>query len=98
VIADSAEAAVLRFIAQLARRHLDDGEVMQMAWTALGLDSLDVLELAVRCEEEFRIEIPDRVLVRCHTPRDVVAYLSAAPERSDGVDHKVIGVRTGRHA
>lgn len=89
------ELVVRRIVGELARRHPEQGEILVMAWADLGLDSLDVLELAVRCEEELGIAIPDRVLAWCHTPGEVATRLSAGPEGGDGVDHGVIGVGAG---
>ena len=65
----------LRVVAAEVDQHLLDG---------LGLDSLDLLELAVRCEDEFGRSIPDAELVRWGRPRDVVRYLLAVePAASD---------------
>ena len=91
----SAELLVRRIVGELARRHPEHSEILATAWADLGLDSLDVLELAVRCEEELGITIPDRVLAFCGTPGEVVDRLSAGPEGSHCVDHGVIGVRAG---
>lgn len=41
----------------------------------LGADSLDVIEIAMECEEVFDIEIPDEDAVKFVTVGDVVAYL-----------------------
>ena len=38
----------------------------------LGLDSLDVVELAMNLEEEFSIDIDDDVLERINTVQDVI--------------------------
>jgi acyl carrier protein len=86
---------VRRIVGELARRHTEQGDFLLMAWAHLGLDSLDVLELAVRCEEELGVAIPDRALARCHTAGEVLALLSAGPEGGDRVDHGVIGVGAG---
>ena len=40
--------------------------------TALGLDSLDQVEVVMALEDEFNIEIPDRDAEQIHTPREAV--------------------------
>ncbi len=42
----------------------------------LGLSSLDVVNIVVAFEEEFNIEIPDRVLSKIVTVGDVVKILN----------------------
>lgn len=41
----------------------------------LGLNSLDLIELACAIEDEFEIEIPDRAIQDFKTVGDVVAFL-----------------------
>ena len=43
----------------------------------LGADSLDVVELIMRIEEELEIEIPDEEAEKLHTVKDAVAYVEA---------------------
>lgn len=43
--------------------------------TDLGLNSLDVMNVIVAFEEEFDIEIPDRVVKDLETIGDVVSFL-----------------------
>ena len=42
----------------------------------LGADSLEAVELAIRLEERFEIEIDDQVAARLVTVQDVIEYLS----------------------
>ena len=44
----------------------------------LGINSLDVYELVVSCEEEFNIEITDETARTFVTVNDVVKYLESA--------------------
>ncbi len=44
----------------------------------LGLDSLAVAELLVRVEELFGVALPDELLARVETPRDLLTSLAAA--------------------
>lgn len=41
----------------------------------LGADSLDVVELIMRIEEDLEIEIPDEEAEKLHTVADAVAYV-----------------------
>ena len=71
------ETTVLRIVADLARRPVSGESLLDMPWAALGLDSLDLLELAVRCEDEVGCSLPDAELLRWSDPRQVVAYLES---------------------
>jgi acyl carrier protein len=46
-------------------------------WSALGLDSLDLLDLFVACEREFAIAIPDEALPRLRCGGDLVSLVQA---------------------
>jgi len=41
----------------------------------LGADSLDIVELIMRLEEEFEIEIPDEDAEKIRTVQDVITYI-----------------------
>ena len=41
----------------------------------LGADSLDILQLLMRIEDQYGFTIPDKALATFNTVRDVVAYL-----------------------
>ncbi len=43
----------------------------------LGADSLDTVELVMRFEEDFNIEIPDEDAEKITSVRDAVAYIEA---------------------
>ena len=43
--------------------------------TDLGLNSLDLVELVCRIEDEFDIEIPDRAIKNFKTVKDVLEYI-----------------------
>lgn len=47
----------------------------------LGADSLDVFELVLAFEEDFRIEIPDEDAECIKTVRDVVRYVESKVNR-----------------
>ena len=42
----------------------------------LGADSLDVVELVMKMEEEFGIEIPDEEAEKIKTVNDVIQYIT----------------------
>jgi len=46
----------------------------------LGMDSMELFDLVCAIEERFEIEIPDRMLPKFVTVRDVVEYLESAAE------------------
>lgn len=41
----------------------------------MGLSSLDVINIIAESEDEFGIDIPDRVISNMHTVRDIVEFL-----------------------
>ena len=43
----------------------------------LGADSLDIVELVMKMEEEFGIEIPDEEAEKIRTVNDVVQYIAS---------------------
>ncbi|SCV02686.1 LAMI_0H01948g1_1 [Lachancea mirantina] len=46
----------------------------------LGLDSLDTVELLVAIEEEFDIEIPDKIADEIKSVQEAVDYIASNPE------------------
>ncbi len=46
----------------------------------LGLSSLDVINLVTEFEDEFDIEIPDRIIPTLRTVGDIVSYLEENAE------------------
>lgn len=49
----------------------------------LGADSLDLVELVMRFEEEFGIEIPDEDTEKIVTVDDAVKYMTAKSENAE---------------
>jgi len=43
----------------------------------LGADSLDIVELVMRMEEEFDLEIPDEDAEKMKTVQDVIKYIES---------------------
>ena len=49
----------------------------------LGADSLDILQLLMRLEDDYGIVIPDKALVGFVTVGDVVSYLDSQKKEAD---------------
>ena len=58
-----------------------------MALNALGADSLDVVELVMRFEDEFDIEIKDEDVETLVTVADVIQYLQTMIEQQRNTTH-----------
>ncbi|WP_246422450.1 acyl carrier protein [Nocardiopsis mwathae] len=56
---------------------MDGGQVGDTTFAELGYDSLAVLELGNRIEQEYGVRIPDGELDNGQTMRDVVAYVNS---------------------
>lgn len=54
-----------------------DPSIIQMTSTLqdLGVDSLDMVEIIMKIEEEFNIEINDEAVEKMHNVQDVIAYV-----------------------
>ncbi len=56
----------------------------------LGFDSLSRAELLLRIDRDFKVQLPERLLVEAETPRDLIAALSGAEapmtEPADAID------------
>lgn len=46
----------------------------------LGADSVDILQLLMRLEDDYGITIPDQTLAKFETVNDVVTYLDNLPK------------------
>lgn len=59
-----------------------DGEITRNSALIedLGLSSLDVISIVAEFEDEFDIEIPDRIIPTLRTVGDIVDYLEANAE------------------
>ena len=43
----------------------------------IGVESLDLIELILSCEEKYSIEIPDDVSSNFDTPRNILDYMNS---------------------
>jgi acyl carrier protein len=71
----SAEQKVKEIIANQLGKEVSEIPVESSFMEDLGADSLDVVELVMAMEEEFKIEIPDEDAEKIKTVKDAVAYI-----------------------
>ena len=58
---------------------LDEDEVTpDTAFADIGADSLDMVEIAMSIEDDFRIEVTEEALAKFVTVEDAVNYIEAA--------------------
>jgi len=63
--------------------HIDQGRITpDSTLQSLGADSLDVVELIMRFEDEFSIEINDSDAESLHTVGDVIRYLDVLRQKA----------------
>jgi minimal PKS acyl carrier protein len=53
-----------------------DGEFIDTPYDDLGFDSLAVLELATRIQQDLGVPFPDDAVAEMATPRDVLDYVN----------------------
>lgn len=53
-----------------------EGDISDVPFTDMDYDSLAVLELASRIEREWRIVVPDEVIMELKTPAEVLGYVN----------------------
>jgi acyl carrier protein len=73
----SVEKRVREIVAEQLERDVNDVKGESAFIDDLGADSLDIVELVMKMEEEFGIEIPDEEAEKIKTVNDVVAYIAA---------------------
>jgi acyl carrier protein len=73
----SVEKRVREIVAEQLERDVNDVKGESSFIEDLGADSLDIVELVMKMEEEFSIEIPDEEAEKIKTVNDVVQYISA---------------------
>jgi acyl carrier protein len=73
----SVEKRVREIVAEQLERDVNEVKGESSFIDDLGADSLDIVELVMKMEEEFSIEIPDEEAEKIKTVNDVVAYISA---------------------
>jgi acyl carrier protein len=73
----SAEQKVKEIIANQLGKEVSEIPVESSFMEDLGADSLDVVELVMAMEEEFKIEIPDEDAEKIKTVKDAIEYIQA---------------------
>ncbi|MEW6720286.1 MAG: acyl carrier protein [Thermodesulfobacteriota bacterium] len=73
----SVEKRVREIVAEQLERDVNEVKGESSFIEDLGADSLDIVELVMKMEEEFSIEIPDEEAEKIKTVNDVVQYISA---------------------
>jgi acyl carrier protein len=70
------EQRVREIVAEQLERDVNEVTNTASLIDDLGADSLDVVELVMKMEEEFGIEIPDEEAEKIKTVNDVVKYIT----------------------
>jgi acyl carrier protein len=73
----SVEKKVKEIVAEQLGKDVNDVTIQASFIDDLGADSLDIVELVMKMEEEFGIEIPDEDAEKIKTVNDVVEYIKA---------------------
>ena len=66
---------VKRIVVDQLQVAADDVKIDSTFIDDLGADSLDIVELIMAFEEEFNIEIPDKIAEKIKTVKDAVDYI-----------------------
>jgi len=70
------EQRVREIVAEQLERDVNEVTNTASLIEDLGADSLDVVELVMKMEEEFGIEIPDEEAEKIKTVNDVIQYIT----------------------
>jgi acyl carrier protein len=70
------EQRVREIVAEQLERDVNEVTSAASLIDDLGADSLDVVELVMKMEEEFGIEIPDEEAEKIKTVNDVIQYIT----------------------
>jgi act minimal PKS acyl carrier protein len=54
-----------------------DGDLLDISFKDLDFDSLAVLEIATRIQQEFGLRVPDEAVDGMKVPRDVLDYVNS---------------------
>jgi acyl carrier protein len=72
----SVEKRVREIVAEQLERDVNEVKNESSFIDDLGADSLDIVELVMKMEEEFSIEIPDEEAEKIKTVNDVIQYIT----------------------
>lgn len=71
------EKRVIDIIARELGVSVDDIKLDSTFVDDLGADSLDIVELVMKFEDEFSLEIPDEEAEKIQTVKDAISYVQA---------------------
>ena len=74
---DDVETRVRALVSERCKRDVMHAP-LDARWRDLDIDSLDLLDVIVECEQVFAIVIPDSRAVLFYTLGDVIAYITEA--------------------
>lgn len=66
---------VCKILSEFTETKVDEMTMETLLLSDLDMDSLDTVNAVVRFEDEFNIEVPDRVIYDFRTIGDIVNYL-----------------------
>jgi len=72
----SVEQRVREIVAEQLERDVNEVTNSASFIDDLGADSLDIVEMVMKMEEEFGIEIPDEEAEKIKTVNDVIQYIT----------------------
>ena len=72
----SVDKRVREIVAEQLERDVNEVTNQASFIDDLGADSLDIVELVMKMEEEFGIEIPDEEAEKIKTVNDVIQYIT----------------------
>jgi acyl carrier protein len=72
----SVEQRVREIVAEQLERDVNEVTNTASFIEDLGADSLDIVEMVMKMEEEFGIEIPDEEAEKIKTVNDVIQYIT----------------------
>ena len=75
MLADSLQSKIFQIVSE--QLSVQDGELHKESRFVedLGADSLDIVELVMELEEEFKIEIPDQDVEKMQSLQDAMNYI-----------------------
>jgi len=75
MLTDQTKLEIISILANQLSLTVDDITEDSDIVGTLGADSLDIVELAKKYEDEFRIEVPDSAIMKIKRVRDIFDYV-----------------------
>ncbi len=80
---DDVETRVRALVSERCKRDVMQAP-LDARWRNLDIDSLDLLDVIVECEQVFEIEIPDERAVLFYTLGDMIGFVEQAQAERKG--------------